>query len=124
MATRLRTGTGADARLDPAAAAGLPPSVDAGDGLSSDEAVSIALWNNAAFQVTVSQLGFAKADFVEAGLLANPVLSLLFPLGPKQLEATLRWPAELLRERPRRQAATAPVTRSNIRWRSSFSAAW
>jgi outer membrane protein, heavy metal efflux system len=62
------------------------------DGLSRDEAVAIALWNNAAFQVSVSQLGFARADLADAGLISNPVLSLLFPWGPKQLEWTLRWP--------------------------------
>lgn len=106
VADRIRISTGADARLDASAASpGLPPSVEVSDGISSDEAVAVALWNNAAFQVTVSQLGFARADLVEAGLLANPVLSLLFPVGPKQLEATLRWPVELLWERPKRVAA-------------------
>ena len=106
VADRILAGTGADARLEASAAApGLPPSVDVRDGISSGEAVAVALWNNAAFQVTVSQLGFARADLVEAGLLANPVLSLLFPAGPKQLEATWRWPVELFLQRPRRVAA-------------------
>jgi cobalt-zinc-cadmium efflux system outer membrane protein len=67
--------------------------------------VAVALWNNAAFQVSLSQLGFARADLVDAGMISNPVLSLLFPVGPKQLEATLRWPVEVLWERPRRMAA-------------------
>jgi cobalt-zinc-cadmium efflux system outer membrane protein len=67
----------------------------------------VALWNNATFQVAVSQLGFARADLADAGMIANPVFSLLFPVGPKQLEATLRWPVDVLWERPRRvQAAT------------------
>lgn len=83
----------------------LPPGAVLSDGLSRDEAVAIALWNNAAFQVIVSQLGFARADVVDAGLIGNPTLSLLFPLGPKQLEATLRWPAEFFWERPRRLKA-------------------
>ena len=72
----------------------LPPNVNIADGLTQDEAVAIALWNNPDFQVQLANLGFARADLVEAGLLQNPVLSLLFPLGPKQLEATLRWPIE------------------------------
>lgn len=117
IADRIRAGSGAEARLETAAAPGRPPSVDVGDGVSGDEAVALALWNNAAFQVAVSQLGFARADLVEAGLLANPVLSLLFPLGPKQLEATLRWPAEILWERPRRVAAaqlSLEVAASNL----------
>jgi cobalt-zinc-cadmium efflux system outer membrane protein len=105
VADDIRTATGAEARLEPAPAASVPAGVRLDDGLSRDEAVALALWNNAAFQVSVSQLGFARADLVDAGLIANPVLSLLFPVGPKQLEATLRLPAEVLWERPRRVAA-------------------
>lgn len=105
VADQIRTATGASPRFDGAPAPSLPSSVKIDDGLSRDDAVAIALWNNAAFQVSVSQLGFARADLVDAGLIANPVLSLLFPVGPKQLEATLRWPAEMLWERPRRVAA-------------------
>lgn len=102
---RILSATGAAARVHAPAVAQVPPTVDPQDGLSSDEAVATALWNNAAFQVTLSQLGFARADLVEAGMLSNPVLSLLFPLGPKQFEATLRWPIEVLWERPKRRAA-------------------
>ena len=76
------------------------PGVD--DGLNQTEAVAIALWNNADFQASLTDLGFARADLVEAGLLRNPVLSLLFPVGPKRLEATLKWPIETLWERPLR----------------------
>ncbi len=102
---RILSATGAAARIHAPGVAELPPTVDPQDGLSSDEAVATALWNNAAFQVTLSQLGFARADLVDAGMLTNPVLSLLFPLGPKQFEATLRWPIEVLWERPKRRAA-------------------
>ena len=102
---RILRATGAATRMPASNPAHLPPTVDPQDGLSSDEAVATALWNNAAFQVTLSQLGFARADLVDAGMLANPVLSLLFPLGPKQFEPTLRWPIEVLWERPKRRAA-------------------
>jgi cobalt-zinc-cadmium efflux system outer membrane protein len=101
----IRTSTGAATRLDGAPTPSLPSTVRIDDGLSRDEAVAIALWNNAAFQTSVSQLGFARADLVDAGMISNPVLSLLFPVGPKQLEATLRWPIEVLWERPKRVAA-------------------
>src|SRR5690242_6689209 len=77
-------------------AAAIPPGLSIEDGLTPDEAVAIALWNNADFRVQLTDLGFARADLLEAGLLRNPVLSLLFPLGPKQLEATLRFPIEVL----------------------------
>ena len=81
-----------------------PPGVSVQDGLTQDEAVAVALWNNPDFHLQLADLGFARADLLEAGLLRNPVLSLLLPLGPKQLEATLRWPIEALWERPRRVA--------------------
>jgi cobalt-zinc-cadmium efflux system outer membrane protein len=42
---------------------------------------------------------------VDAGLLRNPILSLLFPVGPKQLEFTLQYPFDLLMQRPARIAA-------------------
>lgn len=82
----------------------VPDRVRLDDGLSEDEAVAIALWNNPAFQEVLSELGFSRADLVEAGLLPNPVLSVLFPLGPKQLEFTLKFPLDLLWLRPRRIA--------------------
>ena len=83
----------------------LPEGIALDDGLTEDEAVAIALWNNAQFQADLVQLGFARADLIEAGMLRNPVFSLLFPLGPKQLEATLNLPIELLWQRPKRVAA-------------------
>ncbi|MFC2161441.1 TolC family protein [Acidobacteriota bacterium] len=82
----------------------LPDDVSLSDGLTEDEAVAIALWNNALFQTELVQLGFAKADLIEAGLLRNPIFSLLFPLGPKQLEATLNFPLEFFWQRPNRVA--------------------
>jgi outer membrane protein, heavy metal efflux system len=83
----------------------LPPDVSLDDGLTSQEAVAIALWNSPAFQATLADLGIARADLVEAGLLRNPVFSLLFPIGPKQLEWTLQLPLDALWQRPRRVAA-------------------
>jgi cobalt-zinc-cadmium efflux system outer membrane protein len=72
------------------------------DGLSSDEAVAVALWNNPEFQATLATLGIARADLVQAGLLKNPVLSLLFPWGPKQFEATATWAIDAIWQRPAR----------------------
>jgi cobalt-zinc-cadmium efflux system outer membrane protein len=80
----------------------LPPDVNLGDGLTQEEAVAIALWNSPPFQATLVDLGIARADLVEAGLLRNPVFSLLFPVGPKQLELTLQYPFEVLWQRPAR----------------------
>jgi outer membrane protein, heavy metal efflux system len=83
----------------------LPPDASIDDGLTSQEAVAIALWNSPSFQATLADLGIARADLVEAGLLRNPVFSLLFPWGPKQLEWTLQFPFDALWQRPRRVAA-------------------
>jgi cobalt-zinc-cadmium efflux system outer membrane protein len=83
----------------------MPPDASIDDGLTSQEAVAIALWNSPSFQATLSDLGIARADVVEAGLLRNPVLSLLFPVGPKQLEWTLQLPVDALWQRPQRVAA-------------------
>ncbi len=83
----------------------MPPGVAVEDGVTEDEAVAIALWNGPAFQEALADLGIARADLVRAGLLPNPVLSFLFPLGPKQLEFALKLPLELLWLRPSRVAA-------------------
>jgi cobalt-zinc-cadmium efflux system outer membrane protein len=44
--------------------------------LSADRAVQIALLNNAALQATFEEIGIARADVTQAGLLRNPVLSI------------------------------------------------
>jgi cobalt-zinc-cadmium efflux system outer membrane protein len=82
-----------------------PAGVTLSDGLSEDEAAALALWNNPALGATLTTLGFARAELQEAGFLKNPIFSLLFPLGPKQLEFTLNWPLDALWQRPRRVAA-------------------
>jgi len=79
-----------------------PKDLNTADGLSKDEAVAIALWNNPAFQADLATLGIARAELIQAGLLRNPVLSLLFPVGPKQLEAGIAWQVESIWQRPRR----------------------
>ena len=83
-------------------AGAMPTGVTTGDGLSPEEAVAIALWNNPGFQVALTDLGFARADLIEARQLRNPILSLLLPWGPKQFEATLQLPLEAIWQRPRR----------------------
>lgn len=105
QATQVSARLGMPDRADGGTGTAIPPGVTLEDGISQDEAIAVALWNNPEFRVQLTDLGFARADLLEAGLLRNPVLSLLFPLGPKQFEATLRFPIEVLWERPRRVAA-------------------
>lgn len=78
----------------------LPDNVLITDGLAEDEAVAIALWNNAKFQADLTELGFSRADLIEAGMISNPVFSVFFPAGPKQLEKTIFLPIESLWQRP------------------------
>jgi cobalt-zinc-cadmium efflux system outer membrane protein len=85
-------------------AAEIPGSVAMADGLSMGDAIAIALWNNPNFQEVLAELGVSRADLVQAGLLSNPVLSVLFPMGPKQLEFAAKLPLEVLWLRPRRLA--------------------
>jgi cobalt-zinc-cadmium efflux system outer membrane protein len=80
----------------------IPEDVSLDDGLSEDEAILLSLWNNAAFHEVITELGFSRADLVQAGLLSNPVLSVLFPIGPKQLEFAVTFPLEALWLMPRR----------------------
>jgi len=83
VATGIETRTGR--QLGPAGRPGeinLPPGVSLADGLSQEDAVAVALWNNAQFQADLVALGFARSDLTEAKLLPNPVFSFLLPVGP------------------------------------------
>lgn len=82
-----------------------PQGVFLEDGISENEAVAIALWNNAQLQTDLAALGFVRADLIEANMLANPTFSLLFPIGPKALEMDLGIPVDILWQRPHRIAA-------------------
>jgi len=82
----------------------LPPTASTEDGLTEDEAAAIALWRNSDFAATLTELGLARADLVQAGLLTNPVFSFLFPLGPKEYEFALTLPLEVIWLRPGRVA--------------------
>jgi len=82
----------------------LPPGVQLKEGLTEEGAIRIALWNNAAFQETLADLGISRADLVQAGMLPNPTLSMLVPWGAKGLELTAKYPMEALWLRPKRVA--------------------
>ena len=105
VSKRIEEHTGHGLNPSSSSAFALPPGVSPDDGLTEDEAVAVALWNNAAFQADLTALGFARADLIEAGQLRNPILTLLLPWGPKQLEFTAGFPLEVFWQRPRRVAA-------------------
>jgi cobalt-zinc-cadmium efflux system outer membrane protein len=81
-----------------------PEWVSLEDGLSQDEAVALALWNNADFHADLASLGFARAELQQANMLSNPVFSILFPVSPKLLETSLELPIDVLWQRPYRVA--------------------
>ena len=83
----------------------LPPGVLLDDGISEDEAVAVALWNNPELRAAFADLGVARADLVEAGVLVNPDLQLLFGVGSKPFELLLGAPIQALWQRPKRVAA-------------------
>lgn len=82
-----------------------PEWVTLNDGLSQDEAIALALWNNAQFQTDLAALGFARADLLEANMLSNPVFSILFPVNHESFDTALGLPIEVLWQRPHRIAA-------------------
>jgi cobalt-zinc-cadmium efflux system outer membrane protein len=93
-------------------AATLPAGVSLANGLDEGEAVSVALWNSPSFQADLAQLEVARADLAEAGALPNPMLTMLFPLGPHQLSGYVLLPLAALVQRPARvKAARRDVER-------------
>ena len=92
--------------LDPGAEKSeLPQGIQLGRPLSSDDAAAIALWNNPQLMVDLASLGVAEADLIEAGLLRNPRLDMLFPVGAKPFELLLTLPLDAFWQRPKRVAA-------------------
>ena len=78
----------------------LPPGTTIEDGVTEDEAVSIALWNNAKFQETLVNLDIARGDLIQAGLLPNPIGSYSFQVADKPLKYAFELPLEALWLRP------------------------
>ncbi|MHC4879061.1 MAG: TolC family protein [Planctomycetota bacterium] len=82
-----RFGTGLSTEMGPGQTQ-LPPGITTDNGITEEEAITVALWNNAAYQELLAQLGVSNAQLLDAGLIADPQFQLFFPLGPKQLEFT------------------------------------
>lgn len=83
----------------------LPNGADLSDGLTEEEAVLVALWNNAAFQEALTELGVARGDLIQAGLLPNPEAVYFFQVPDKPFKYALDLPLEALWLRPIRVAA-------------------
>ncbi|MEO5647874.1 MAG: hypothetical protein ABIQ56_05895, partial [Chitinophagaceae bacterium] len=46
----------------------LPPGVDVANGISAEEAVALALFNNLQYQADLASITISQADLVEAGM--------------------------------------------------------
>lgn len=85
----------------------LPPGGAFEDGITEDEAVAIALWNNAAFQELLSDLGISRGDLIQAGLLPNPELLLYFSVPDKPFRYLFDFALESIWLRPIRVKSAA-----------------
>ncbi len=83
----------------------LPNGASLADGLTEEEAALIALWNNAAYQEQLADLGVARGDLVQAGLLPNPEVVYFFPVSGKAFKYALELPIEAFWLRPIRVEA-------------------
>ncbi len=94
----------------------LPPGVALDGPLTEDAAISVALWNNPAFQELLADLGLARADLIQAGLLPNPEFVYYFGVTDKPFKYLFDFPIESLWLRPIRvKAAARDADRANDR---------
>ncbi|MDY3558162.1 TolC family protein [Gemmata sp. JC673] len=101
-----RVGHTVPSRTEPAQVA-LPPGAAFEDGVTEDEAVAIALWNNAAFQELLVDLGVARGDLIQAGLLPNPEFVYYWPMADKPFKYLFDFPIEAIWLRPIRVKSAA-----------------
>ena len=83
----------------------IPAGVELSDGVSEDEAIRLAVWNNAALNETLAQLGVSRAQLLDAGLISDPEFTTFLPLGVKQLEFTVFQAVDVLWLQPVRVRA-------------------
>lgn len=103
-----RVKTQAQFEISPQKTAGtfqVPSEVNATDGLSEEEAVTLALWNNEQFQTDLAAISFAAADVKDAGVIPNPLLQYLAPHGGIVGQGYLYFYLDQLWQRPHRVAA-------------------
>ena len=93
-----------------------PNGASLSDGLAEDEAVLIALWNNAAFQEQLVDWKIAHGDLVQAGLLPNPELFYVASAPDKPFRYAVNVPLEALWLLPIRIAAAERESHRVCEW--------
>ncbi len=122
----IRDSTGQTDVFDPGAPLLSPAEIETAlaDGLGLNEALRLALLNNRRLQAGFLGLGVARADFVQAGLLKNPSLSVGFLLpsgaGRPNLTADLFQNVVDLWELPARQDVAQTMLQQRILELSRF----
>ena len=85
----------------------VPDGLADGRPLTEEQAVVLALWNNAAFHEALVQLDLTRADLVTAGLLPNPEFLYYFAAPQKPFRYLIDFALESLWLRPIRLKAAA-----------------
>ncbi len=80
----------------------LPANIVTDDGINEDEAIAIALWNNAQFQADLASVAIANADVIDAGIVSNPLLRYLSPNAGIMASGYINFAFDFLWMRPRR----------------------
>jgi cobalt-zinc-cadmium efflux system outer membrane protein len=94
----------------------VPEGIEAGGRLNEEQAVVLALWNNALVHELLVEVDLTKADLVQAGLLPNPEFVYYWPADNKPLKYLVDFPLESLYLRPIRvKVATAENQRAAAR---------
>jgi cobalt-zinc-cadmium efflux system outer membrane protein len=85
----------------------LPEPLQRGQPITEEQAVVLALWNNAQFHELLVELDLTRADLVQAGLLPNPEFVYYWPAPDKPLKYLIDFPLEAVWLRPMRVKAAA-----------------
>lgn len=81
--------------------------LERGQPLGEEQAVMLALFNNAAFHEALVELDLTRADLIQAGLLPNPEFVYFWPEPNKPLKYLIEFPIEALWLRPVRLKVAA-----------------
>jgi cobalt-zinc-cadmium efflux system outer membrane protein len=84
----------------------VPEGLQNGEPITEEQAVVLALWNNALFHELLIEVDITKADLVQAGLLPNPEFVYYWPAPNKPFKYLIDFPLEAIWLRPIRVKST------------------